>query len=137
MRYILILLLIGLGACKSKQKLRQKSINLDLEELYFDRQIGGTQAAGVNEIYYFRPVNPQIELYTLKVQGQELSLEFVNGYYRAATELRSADQVGSASWRSVELFGGLKNADRQIHLEVDSVALREEIFMPAAIPSGR
>lgn len=138
MRYsgIFLVLLFSLSACKSKQGLKLQEINLDLEVEYFDRQIGGTEEAGVNEIYYFRPVNPELELQTLKVQGQTLSLSLVNGFYRGTTELRSSDEVGNATWRSVELFGRLKNADSQIHMEIDSVPLREEIYMPVAIPTG-
>lgn len=128
-----LLMLFVLVACGSKQM--QLDLDLSFQEYYFDRQMGGTQAAGINESYYFRVSNPKIVLDQLKVRDEVLELELKeDGLFWATTKMLSKDGYIFSDYNKVELFGHLNGGDTEMHWELDSVPLREQIFMPAAPP---
>ncbi len=110
-------------------------LDMSFQEFYFNRQMGGTQAAGINESYYFRVANPKIILDQLKVRDQVLELELKeDGLFWASTKMLSKDDYIFSDYSKVELFGHLKGGDIEMHWDLDSVPLREQIFMPAAVP---
>lgn len=108
-----------------------------LIEYYFNQQIGGTPEAGINETYYFRLEDDKVILEQLKVGEEQLELSTADGLlFTATSDLKSAQATNPAKYRKVELFGRSRDGDSQMHWQMDSVPMREQIFMPLAQPQG-
>lgn len=118
-----------LAACGSSTK--NFVVKANLAEYYFIRTVGGTEAAGINETFYFQFKEDNIIAEKMQLGELEIDLEFQGGKYVGTGPLESAEDNDGAEFRSVEVFGRLKEGDAQLHWLIDSVPLRETVFMPS------
>lgn len=123
-----LLILFSCGGTKV-----QTNLNWSLADFYFDRTIGGTPEAGISKTFWLKPQDPNLIIETIKLADQSMEAKAQNeGYYTATFFFKEGTEMALANLHALEYFGHHHNGDVQIHGEIDSVALREEIFMPAA-----
>lgn len=128
---ILGLLLV---ACGSHSKEGEQAMP-KLLDYYFNQQIGGTEEAGINETYYFKLEDNAVVLEQIKVKEEQVEMSTSDGLtYMATTSLKSAEASDPSKYRKVELYGRLRDGDALLHWVMDSVPMREQIFMPSAKP---
>lgn len=134
-----IILIMGVSACGGhKEKARntpaKQSPQAQFLEYYYDQQIGGTPEAGINEIYYFRLTDESAIIKQLKVGGETIDLSSPDGVlFTGSTSLQSADQLPETKYRKVELFGEPREGEGEMYWQIDSVPLRQKIFMPSPL----
>lgn len=123
-----LLILFSCGGSKV-----QTSLNLQLADYFFDRTIGGTPEAGISKTFWLKPQDPNLIIETIKLADQSKEAEAQKeGYYTATFFFKEGNEMALANSHALEYFGSHKKVDMQIHGEIDSVALREEVFMPTA-----
>lgn len=128
---LLSLLVVACGShSNSSEQARPK-----LVDYYFNQQIGGTEEAGINETYYFQLEDDAVVLEQIKVKDEQMELSSSDGkMYWATSALQSAEATDPSKYRKVELFGRARDGDVLMHWVMDSVPMREQIFMPSAKP---
>lgn len=134
-KLVAFLLVLSAMACGSQKK--NGALQVEIQDYYFDQQIGGTGEAGINESYYFKFDDDSAIMERMTVGGKSYDLKSKDGMlFQATTELMSNDEVNTASFRKVSLIGKARRGDGMIHIQLDSVPMREQIFMPSALPQG-
>lgn len=134
-KLVAFLLVLSAMACGSQKK--NSALQVEIQDYYFDQQIGGTAEAGINESYYFKFEDDSAIMESMTVGGKSYDLKSKDGMlFQATTELMSNDEVNPASFRKVSLIGKARRGDGMIHIQLDSVPMREQIFMPSALPQG-
>jgi hypothetical protein len=123
---ILVLIIQSCGGSKSSVVL-----NLDTRDYYFVRTVGGTAEAGISETFWVKFENPQLQVESMRYADQSAAAQLQEGGYYTASFNAQKPMV---DFRKLEIFGYLKGEDTQVHIELDSVRLKEQVFMPAAMP---
>ena len=123
-----------LVACGSHSKEGEQAMP-KLLDYYFNQHIGGTEEAGISETYYFKLEENAVVLEQIKVKDEQMEMSTSDGLtYMGTTSLRSAEAADPSKYRKVEFYGRLRDGDALLHWVMDSVPMREQIFMPAAKP---
>ncbi len=122
-----VLFFSGCGSYKSV-------LETELEDYYFNQHIGGTQSAGINEVYYFHLSDDSVIIEQMQVEDTRVDLKSHNGLlYHCATPLADPQKVNPNEYRKVMLFGKARKGDAVVTWELDSVPLKERIFMPSTV----
>lgn len=130
------LLVLAITACGSSSQQKKKEIpSPELSEYYFDQQVGGTAEAGINETYYFKVKDDLAIIESIKVREEQIEMESRDGVlFHGTSSMMSGDEVDNSKFRKVEVFARLREGEGAVHWQLDSVPLREQIFMPSAMP---
>lgn len=120
------ILLIACGGSKV-----QSAINIEPSVYYFVRTIGGTPQAGIGETFYVKFSDPKLKIESMQLGDKQIDAEAQADGYFTATVMAPEPYL---EYRSIELFGAYEGKDMEVHIQLDSVKLKEEVFMPAARP---
>lgn len=111
----------------------QTNLNLKLEDYFFDRTVGGTPEAGISKTFWLKPEDSNLIIETIVLDQESQKAEAQEeGYYTATFFFKTPTDLALASSNTLEYFARLKKGDMLVRGVIDSVALRNEIFMPAA-----
>jgi hypothetical protein len=111
---------------------------VELKEAYFVNQVGGTPDAGVSQIFYIRVHHFVRGLtdFKLEVAGHTVNLRAIkpegSGLYGGSLEFDSNDQIIAEEELEASLH--FLEGEKEHQLDIPRLALRETIYMPAAIP---
>lgn len=127
---LIALAIITLGACSGLKKMGLEESGLS--DYYFQKYIGGTEASGINAVYFIRmEADSEAQVDSLVVEGlSTLKAESKKqGLYTMTTELMSNEQASQIKFEQAKLY--LHKGDCVFFVPLENIPEKASIMMPS------
>lgn len=120
--------MVLLAACGSHSSSKLSSVDC-LADHYFDREVAGIQQAGSALIFHFQLGENNLVLDSMRVKRVLAPLMAIDSLHYRSESIHLLDEEQSDSY-SVRVYGRQVGATEGFSWLLDSVPLREQIFLP-------